>query len=68
MKKVYWIKCNRSRKFKKPKISNIFDKTFLLFVVRGAVIMKKIFKEEESIEISKVLSFIINMEKYQMSI
>ena len=31
-------------------------------------IMKKIFKEEESIEILKVLSFINNMEKYQMSI
>ena len=30
--------------------------------------MKKIFKEEESIEILKVLSFINNMEKYQMSI
>ena len=27
-------------------------------------IMKKIFKEEESIEILKVLSFINNMEKY----
>ena len=31
-------------------------------------IMKKIFKEEESIEILKVLIFINNMEKYQMSI
>ena len=31
-------------------------------------IMKKIFKEEESTEILKVLSFINNMEKYQMSI
>ena len=31
-------------------------------------IMKKIFKEEESIEILKVLSFINNMEKYQMII
>ena len=31
-------------------------------------IMKKIFKEEESIEILKVLSFINNMEKYEMSI
>ena len=30
--------------------------------------MKKIFKEEESIEILKVLSFINNMEKYEMSI
>ena len=32
MKKVYWIKCDRYRKFKKPKMSNIFDKTFLFFV------------------------------------
>ena len=54
MKKIYWIKCIKYRKFKNPKILYIFDKTLVLSIICGkcsAVIMKKVFKEDESIEI-----------------
>ena len=32
MKQIYCIKCNKCRKFKKPKISHIFDKTLVLSI------------------------------------
>ena len=53
--KSYCIKCNKYRKFKKPKISYIFDKTLVVFIICGEFgsSYEKISKEEESIEILK---------------
>ena len=48
MKKIYWIKCIKYRKFKNPKILYIFDKTLALSIICGkcnAVIMKKYLKK-----------------------
>ena len=33
MKRIYCIKCDKYRKFKNPKISCIFDKTVVLYIV-----------------------------------
>ena len=65
--KIYCIKCNKVRKFKNPKILYILDQFFLLFVTSVAVMIKKIFKEEESIEILKILCLIKNIEEYQVN-
>ena len=50
---MYWNVCNKYRKFRKIKISHIFYE------------YGKIFKEEESIEILKVLGLINDIEEYQ---
>ena len=49
------------------KISYIFDKTLFLFSTCNKCGRKneKIFKEEESIEILKILGLIANIEEYQ---
>ena len=49
------------------KISYIFDKTLFLFSTCNKCGRKneKIFKEEESIEILKILGLINNIEEYQ---
>ena len=49
------------------KISYIFDKTLFLFSPCNKCGRKneKIFKEEESIEILKILGLIANIEEYQ---
>ena len=62
---MYCSICNKHRKFKKTKISYIFLKVFLLFIVNMAMNIKKIFREEESIETSKIFDFINNIEQYQ---
>ena len=33
MKQIYFIKCKKYRKFKKPKISYIFDKTLVCSII-----------------------------------
>ena len=64
MKKIYCVIFGNYRKFENPKISSIissiFEKTIvlLLFAVSVWMKMKKIFKEEESIEILEILDFI----------
>ena len=57
MKKLFSVTCDNCRKFGKPKISNILDKTLVLFVICSKCKNddEKIFKEEESIEILKFL-------------
>ena len=56
MKNIYRIKCNKYRKFENPKISGIFKKTLVLFVIcnnwddNGG----KTFREEESTEMLKI--------------
>ena len=64
------ICCNfgdKYRKIKNPKISYNFLKTLSLSIVRSKCGHEyiKIFKEEESIEIFKILGLISNIEKYQ---
>ena len=65
MKKIYYINCSKYRKFKNPEVSYIFNKMLVLSVIcdKCASNDKKIFKEEESIEILKTLSLINNMKE-----
>ena len=62
MKKIYCIICGKCRIFEKPKVSQIFEKT-----VRSIICSKcknkheKIFKEEKSTEILKILGLIENI-------
>ena len=57
MKNIYCVICGKYRTFKKPKISYIFEKTLAFSIISSKYENEdeKIFKEEESIEISKVL-------------
>ena len=57
MKKLYCVVCGRYRKFGKPKISYILQKMLVVSVTCSKYKNEdeKIFKEEESIEISKFL-------------
>ena len=58
--------CNKYRKFKNPKISNIFKKTDLSIVCsKCGHGYKKIFKEEDLTEISNIFGLITNIEEYQ---
>ena len=59
--------CNKCRKFKNSKVSFIFKKTLDLSIVYSKCIheYKKIFKEEDSIEMLKILALITNIEEYQ---
>ena len=67
MKKIYCLICGKYIKFEKSKISHLLEKT----LVRSIICSKcknedeEIFKEEESIEILKILGLINNIEKYQ---
>ena len=61
-KKIYCIKWDKYRKFKNPKISHIFDKKLVLSIIYNKCNSndEKIFKEEESIEILKILGLVNN--------
>ena len=65
MKKTYCIKWNKYKKLKNLKnhIFLIKHCFFLLFLIRFAVMMKKLFEEEESIEILKSLALIKNVNE-----
>ena len=67
MKKLYCIICCRYRKFEKPKISYLLEKTLVLSIICSKCKNEdeKIFKEEDSIEIIKILGLINNIDKYQ---
>ena len=63
MKKLYCLNCSYYRKLEKPKISYILEKT-LVFSIICSVFKnedEEIFKEEESIEILKILGLIDNL-------
>ena len=64
MKKIYCVNCGNYTKFEKPKISYILEKTLVLSVIRSKCKNEdeKKIKEEESIEISKILGLINNIE------
>ena len=63
MKKLYLVISCKYRKFEEPKISYIFEKTLVLSIICSKCKNedKKIFKEEESIEILNVLALIENI-------
>ena len=67
MKKLYCVICRKYRKFEKPKISYLSEKTLVLSLIcyKCKNEYEKIFKEKESIEILKILGLINNIEKYQ---
>ena len=67
MKKFYCVICGKYRKLEKPKISYLLEKTLVLSIICSKCENEdeKIFKEEESIEILKILGLINNIEEYQ---
>ena len=63
MKKLYCGICGKYRKFEKPKISYLLEKTLVLSIICNKCKNEeeKIFKVKESIEILKVLGLIKNI-------
>ena len=59
-KNIYDVIFGKYRKFKNLKISNIFEKTIVLIIICNKCKNedKKIFKEEESIELSQIFNLI----------
>ena len=57
MKKLYCVICGKYRKFEKPKISYLLEKTLVLSIICSECKNEdeKIFKEEHSIEILQIL-------------
>ena len=63
MKKIYCHICSKYRKFEKPKISHLLEKTLVLSInCLKCKNDEKIFKEEDSIEILKILGLIENIQ------
>ena len=62
MKKSDCVICEKYRKFEKPKISHLLEKTLVLSIIcsKSKNQDEKLFKEE-SIEILKILGLIENM-------
>ena len=56
MKILYCVICSKYRKFEKPNISYLLEKTLVLSIICGKYKNEdeKIFKEEDSIEMLKV--------------
>ena len=67
MKKLYCVLCGKYRKFEKPKISYVLEKTLVFSIIcsKGKNEDEKMFKEKESIEMLKILDLVNNIEKYQ---
>ena len=67
MKKLYCVICNKYRKFEKPKISYLLEKALVLSIIYSKCKNEdeKVFKEEESFEILKILGLISNIGEYQ---
>ena len=63
MKKLYYVTCGNYEKIEKSKISNILEKTLVLSIICSKCKNEeeKIFKEEESIKILKILCLIENI-------
>ena len=57
MKKLYWVIWGKYRKFEKPKVSYLLEKTLVLSIICGKCKNEdeKLFKVEESIEVLKYL-------------
>ena len=63
MKKLYCVICANYRKFEKPKISYLLEKTLVLSIICSKCKNEeeKIFKEKEPIEILKIFALIENI-------
>ena len=63
MKKLYCVICGKYRKFKKHKISYIFEKALLLCIICSKCEneVERIFKKEESLDILKIYGLIKNI-------
>ena len=63
MKKLYCVICGKYRKFEKPKISYLLEKTLVLsiFCSKCKNEDEKIFQEVGSIEILKIIGLIENI-------
>ena len=63
MKKLYCVICGKYRKFEKPKISYLLEKTLVLSIIGSKCKNEdeKLFKEEGSIEILQILGLIENI-------
>ena len=63
IKKIYCIICGKNKKFKNLKISYIFEKTLVVSIIYNKCGNEdeKIFKEEDSIEILKILGLVNNI-------
>ena len=63
MKKIYCVICGKYRKFKKTKMSYIFEKALVISVICSKCDneAKNRFEEEESIEMLKILGLIQNI-------
>ena len=63
MKKLYYIICGKYKKFEKPKISYLLEKTLVLSIICSKCKNEdeKVFKEEESTEILKIFGLIENI-------
>ena len=63
MRQLYCVICSKYRKFEKPKISYLLEKTLVLSIICSKCKNEdeKLFKEEESIEILKILGLIENI-------
>ena len=64
MKQFYCVICGKYRKLEKPKISYLLEKTLVLSIICSKC-KNEDEKEEESIEILKILGLINNIEEYQ---
>ena len=64
---MHCIICNKHRKIEKPKISCLLKKKLILSFICSKCKNKdkKMFKEEESVEILKTISLINNLEEHQ---
>ena len=68
IKKLDCVICSKYRKIEKPKMSYLIKKKKIVpstFCSKYKNEEQKIFREEESIEILKILDLINNIEKYQ---
>ena len=63
MKKLYCVICGKYRTFKNPKTSYTFEKALVLSIICSKCKNEdeKIFKEDESIEILKILALFKNI-------
>ena len=63
MKKLYYVICGKYKNFEKPKVSYMLEKTLVLSTICSKCKNedKKIVKEEETIEISKIIGLVENI-------
>ena len=63
MKNLYYVICGKYRKFEKPKMSYLLERTLVLSIIRSNCKNEdeKLFEEEEPIETLKIFGLIENI-------